>query len=167
MPKSAPSRSSRATRVLILDEQDLIDLPIPLLRRMAANVMKACGKTGWELSVVFVDDARIREWNRQWLGKNRATNVLSMSQQESSDEAAPTTEHRVLGDVVVSVETCARNAAKAGMAPIEEIAFCLIHGICHLLGYNHEGVDKARVAEMAEVEKDLFARFGRDIFARQ
>ncbi|MCL4234515.1 MAG: rRNA maturation RNase YbeY [Deltaproteobacteria bacterium] len=164
MPKSAPSRSSRATRVQILDEQDLIDLPIPVIRRMAANVMKACGRSGWELSIVFVDDARIREWNRQWLGKNRATNVLSMSQQESADPEAPTTNHRVLGDVVVSVETCARNAAKAGMTPIEEIAFCLIHGICHLLGYDHEGVDARRAAEMATAEKDLYVRFARDIF---
>ncbi|MCC6158269.1 MAG: rRNA maturation RNase YbeY [Deltaproteobacteria bacterium] len=165
MPKSAPSRSSRATRVQILDEQNLIDLPIPKIRRMTANVLKACGKSGWELSVVFVDDARIREWNRQWLGKNRATNVLSMSQQESADPDAPGTEHRVLGDVVVSVETCARNAAKVGMAPIDEIAYCLIHGICHLLGYDHEGVETRRAAEMSAVEQDLFHRFGRDIFS--
>ena len=62
----------------------------------------------------------------------------------------------ILGDVVISAETAERQAKEAGKKPEEEILFLMIHGILHLLGYDHEGVEKER-REMEKKERELFS----------
>jgi len=93
--------------------------------------------------VLVTDDAGIREINHAWLGKDRPTNVISFAMQEGAGAGV---QPDLLGDVVISADTAARDAAEAG-APVEhELCFLLLHGILHLLGYDHERVRPPRPA---------------------
>lgn len=111
---------------------------------------------GWtqasELSVVFCDDARIRELNAGWRGKDKPTNVLSFPAFEAEEGVQPP----MLGDIVLAAETVAHEA-KLEMKPLENhISHLLIHGFLHLLGYDHETDEEAE--EMEDVERRALAR---------
>lgn len=102
-----------------------------------------------EISIVLVDDAQIRVLNRQYRGKDRPTDVLAFSQLEGED-FAPDGEKAALGDVVISVETAARQADERGLALRDELDLLVAHGVLHLLGYDDETADGA--AEMRQRE---------------
>lgn len=102
----------------------------------------------------MVDDEQIRRLNRQYFHHNRPTNVISFPQQ--SFDYHPT--HPLLGDVVISVETAQRQAQKRGGKLEEEIIILLIHGILHLLGYDHEGSLGER-KRMEAKEQELWSLF--------
>lgn len=88
-----------------------------------------------ELSILFTDDRRIAELNRHYLGKEGATNVLAFPM---SGGPPPHAESGMLGDVVVSVEAAVFESKESG-EPLNETVFSLlIHGILHLLDYDHE-----------------------------
>ena len=114
------------------------------LRTRARGVLKQLGHVRSELSVALVDDAEMRELNGAWRGKPRPTDVLAFSMLEG--EGA---EHRrrLLGDVVISVETAAAQAAARHRGLDEELTRLLIHGLLHLIGYDHESDAEARVME--------------------
>ncbi|HVS13937.1 MAG TPA: rRNA maturation RNase YbeY [Thermoanaerobaculia bacterium] len=96
----------------------------------------------------FVDDAEMRELNRRWRGKDRATDVLSFP-----GEATP--EGRHLGDVVISLDAARRQAAAGGRELAEEVQTLLLHGALHCLGLDHETDD----GEMEEAEARLRRRW--------
>ncbi len=72
----------------------------------------------------------------------------------------------VLGDVVISADTCARHAAEAGIAFEEELFFLLLHGILHLLGYDHERGSEAEARLMEEREREVFAVVRREFLTQ-
>lgn len=111
------------------------------LRRSGRAVLDALGEGDSELSIALVDDAAIRALNAQWRGLSRATDVLSFSQLEGdfADRRG-----RLLGDVVISVETAAAQAAERHRSLDETVTRLLIHGVLHLLGHDHEADDEAR-----------------------
>jgi rRNA maturation RNase YbeY len=92
-----------------------------------------------ELSVVLADDAWISELNEHYRGKRGPTNVLSFPQK---DVFSPSFADNMLGDVVVSVETAAREAALEGCSLDSRVLRLLCHGLLHLLGYEHEGSEE-------------------------
>ena len=112
--------------------------------------MKALGHGRSELSIALVDDAAIAELNAGYRDKRGPTDVLSFSLLEGEDA-----EHRggLLGDVVISVETAARQAAERRRGLDDELARLMVHGLCHLVGHDHERDDEAR--EMAAEERRL------------
>jgi len=123
------------------------------IRSVLARLMKRLGCGEAELSVVLVDDAAIREINRTYLARDHATNVISFPMQEGEySDVNP----RVLGDIVVSVETARTEAKKARIAADDELDFLLIHGLLHLTGYNHENTSAAEVARMKDKEDEIF-----------
>lgn len=87
-----------------------------------------------ELSVALVDDDQMRELNANWRGKDQPTDVLAFAQREG--DALGETE--LLGDVVVSIPTAQRQARERAHSVEDEIRELLVHGILHLLGYDHE-----------------------------
>ena len=112
------------------------------------------GYQKWEVSILLVDDHQIKEINKKYLHRNRPTDVISFSQIEG--EGNPENAH-LLGDVVVSVETAQRQAQESHTSLQDEVTFLLIHGMLHLLGYDHEGsVSKAR--EMEAKQRDLLSQ---------
>lgn len=87
-----------------------------------------------ELSILLCDDETIRELNREYRKKNKATDVLAFPMQEGS---GPQLDSGLLGDVVVSLPTARRQAAQHDRPIIQEVTFLLAHGLLHLLGYDH------------------------------
>jgi len=87
-----------------------------------------------ELSILFVDDQQIAKLNREFLHRQGPTNVIAFPMQEGQfPEIAP----NLLGDVVISVETARQEAQNAGLSMEQRLHQLLIHGILHLLGYDH------------------------------
>jgi probable rRNA maturation factor len=117
------------------------------LRARAATWLRTLGRPDAELSVLLVGDRRIRSLNREWRGKDAATDVLSFPLSD------PPGIGPVLGDVVVSFDTAARRARAEGRPIARELERYLAHGILHLLGYDHERPEDAR--RMAEKEAAL------------
>jgi probable rRNA maturation factor len=109
----------------------------PALARRLARSARRCLRTlaldDAELSLVLVSDPVMHELNRAWRGKNRPTDVLAFAQREGG--AAPA---GLLGDVVISVDTARRQAAELGHSLAAEGERLLVHGLLHLLGYDHE-----------------------------
>lgn len=106
-----------------------------------------------EISVWLCDDVTIQGLHREYFGIDTPTNVISFAQREGDfSEVEP----EMLGDVVISYETAARDAREAGQTLDDEAAFLLIHGILHLLGYDHEGDRAADAPVMEAKEAELF-----------
>ena len=114
------------------------------------KALELLGRQDAELSVVIVNDEQIQDLNRKYLDRDRPTNVISFPQQEGD---GPAGEH--LGDVVISIETASREAQDSGMNPDERMLQLLVHGICHLVGYNHEGVPDDMARQMEEAEENV------------
>lgn len=117
---------------------------------VAEHLLNAFGLPEGELSVVLCDDAFIHPLNRDWRGKDKPTDVLSFAQREG-EGANP--DDNVLGDVIISVETATRQAEERGHPLGHELRVLLVHGILHLLGYDHEEDEEAE--EMEALERDL------------
>ena len=101
-----------------------------------------------------MDDREIREINRDYLGKDRPTNVISFAMQEGEGAGV---QPDLLGDVVISAETAARDAAEAETSFESELYFLLLHGTLHLLGYDHERGTIEDAKRMEEREKEVFS----------
>jgi probable rRNA maturation factor len=106
-----------------------------------------------ELSLVLTDDAGIRELNRVWRGKDAATDVLSFP----LADAGPG-EDGLLGDIVLSSETIAREAEALAVPYEHHLAHLILHGVLHLFGYDHQIEEEA--AQMERLETDILARLG-------
>jgi probable rRNA maturation factor len=118
-----------------------------MLRRALAAAGALVPSDG-ELAVVLTDDAAIRALNRDWRGKDAATNVLSFPAKEARpDRRAP----RLLGDIVIAFETVAREAAAEGKPFMHHLAHLAVHGFLHLVGYDHEANGDADAMERLEI----------------
>ena len=106
-----------------------------------------------ELSVSIVGDRTIRIINRDYLAKDRPTNVISFSLQEGDFGGV---NPHALGDVIISADTTAREAEEGGLTFFERLSFLLMHGILHLCGYDHERSGEAAAAKMEQKEQQLF-----------
>jgi rRNA maturation RNase YbeY len=91
------------------------------------------------------------------LGRDKPTNVISFPQQEGE---GPEGSH--LGDIIISVEKAAQEAHDAGMDLVDRLKQLLVHGICHLCGYDHEGVSEEMVREMEAVEEQVLSLLNGD-----
>ena len=110
----------------------------------------------YELSVALANDERVRELNRQWRARDKATNVLSFpSQQIAVGERPPTP---MLGDIVFAYETCAREAEAQSKSFRAHFTHLAVHGLLHLYGHDHEADDEAETME--DLERRILARLG-------
>jgi probable rRNA maturation factor len=105
------------------------------------------GDSEWEVSVLFASDAFIAGLNKEWRGIDGPTDVLSFALNEGEEPVTLDIEGMpdVLGDIVISLDTAAREATSAGKSLDEEILLLLTHGTLHLLGYDHETLEKEAV----------------------
>jgi probable rRNA maturation factor len=103
------------------------------IRTLSLRMLGALGLADAELSVLFVDDATIRMLNRKHRDKDRPTDVLAFPVDEKPVRGVP----RILGDVVISLETALRQARARRRPLVAEVRFLLAHGLLHLVGYDH------------------------------
>ncbi len=90
-----------------------------------------------EVSIALVDNEAIRELNLQYRGLDKPTDVLSFSQLEG-EELFNLPDVLILGDIVISIEQALTQAENYGHSLKQELAFLLVHGLLHLVGYDHE-----------------------------
>ena len=101
-----------------------------------------------ELAVVLADDALLRSLNADYRGINKATNVLAFAY---ADSKPPPFESDALGDVVISLERTADEANNSGLSLGEHLSHLVIHGVLHLLGYDHGNARDAKTMEELEI----------------
>jgi probable rRNA maturation factor len=140
-------------KVQIENQQKRIKIDKRKIRVKVTQLLKLTGCVNKEISITLVDDEAIQRINKQYLSKDRPTNVISFSLQEGEfGDINP----EMLGDVVISVDTAIRDADKGNLSFDEEIFFLIIHGLLHLLGYNHVNTSKADTLKMKQKERELF-----------
>lgn len=107
-----------------------------------------------ELAVILADDARLKDLNRDWRGKDQPTNVLSFPAAEGEEIAtAP-----LLGDLVLAFETVKGEAERDGKSFDAHFAHLVVHGTLHLFGFDHMSGEEAE--EMENLERAALARLG-------
>lgn len=104
------------------------------IRRRAQIMLQTLGLENAELSILLCDDETIRALNRRYRKQDKPTDVLSFPMDEGP---GPGAEGGLLGDVVISVPTAARQAAERDRPIVAEVTFLLAHGLLHLIGYDH------------------------------
>ena len=102
----------------------------------------------FEASVMLTDDAQIRELNRTWRAKDKPTNVLSFPAPEQPGSRSP----RHLGDIALAYETLVRESEEESKELAHHFAHLIVHGVLHLLGYDHEVEAEADIMEGLEVK---------------
>ncbi len=108
-----------------------------------------------ELSILFTSDEGIAQLNHQYLGRQGPTNVIAFPMAPVSQDEP---DSPLLGDIVVSVDTAVREARETGYSLMDTLGRLLIHGLLHLLGYDHETCDKD-AKRMAQEEDRLMKIF--------
>ena len=109
---------------------------VNLLEKAAQAVLELSGVSDGDLTIALVDDARIQDLNRGFLGHDVPTDVLSFP----ANEPDPETGRRYLGDVVISLARAAEQAAERGHPVEAEMQLLVVHGVLHLLGHDHADV---------------------------
>ena len=126
--------------------------------RAADVVGKLYGVEGAELSITLTDDEHIRALNKKFRGVDRATDVLSFAFRESDEPEVIGTDFEILGDVIISLERAKVQAQDFGHSFRREIIFLEVHGLLHLLGYDH--VDDDQRQEMESEQSFIMAKLG-------
>jgi probable rRNA maturation factor len=137
----------------IVNRQRRRPIPTQRLGDIAARALKAIGTTDVAVTVAFISDRSIRHLNQRFRGKNVATDVLSFPAEQADFELS---EGRTLGDIVISTDRAAEQAAQHGLEFEEELAQLILHGLLHLHGYDHESDN----GEMDALEVQLREKLG-------
>ncbi len=104
-----------------------------LLRKVIVGCLRSLGVSGGEVHLLITDDNTVRDLNRHYRGTDQSTDVLSFA-----DGDVLPTGRRLLGEVVISLDTARRQAEALGHDEIQELSELALHGTLHLLGYDHE-----------------------------
>ena len=134
----------RKNRVLV--KKKVKGVESKLLSKIAHRALEVLGLSKVELSIALVSDAQIRRLNKLYRNKDKPTDVLSFPIGEKVEDWL------ILGDIVISVDTAKRQAKEFGYSLEEELKRLLVHGLVHLLGYDHElgGEEEKKFFELEE-----------------
>lgn len=110
-----------------------------------------------ECNLIMIDDSRIHELNREYRQIDRPTDVITFALEDEKECQAPT-DKRILGDIYISIETARRQAKDYGHSLEREVSFLTVHGFYHLLGYDHQIKEEAKV--MMEKQEEVLRRYG-------
>lgn len=131
-----------------------VPFPKDLLERAASAALEHQSQSlDCELTIVLTNDARLQELNRDYLGIDAPTDVLSFP----ASELDPETGARYIGDILISIARAKSQATAAGHSPESEVQLLVVHGVLHLLGHDHaDATEKARMWKaQAEVLETL------------
>lgn len=130
-----------------LDENVILQTVLAVLQHEAVSTQS-------DVSIVVDNDAKLQELNSQFLGIDAPTDVLSFP----SDEVDPDSGEPYLGDIILSLPRAQAQAGEAGHTLTAEIQLLIVHGVLHLLGYDHAEEDEKQ--EMWEHQKAILAELG-------
>ena len=136
--------------ILIEDRQDRYRIAHEEIKKKAKTILNALECHDGELSILIVNDPEIAKLNKTHLGRSGPTNVIAFSMQEGPfGQINP----NLLGDVVISLDTAAREAQDAGISVESRLDQLLIHGVLHLFGFDHDKTsEQAKAMRMKEEE---------------
>ncbi|MBS28280.1 MAG: rRNA maturation RNase YbeY [Alphaproteobacteria bacterium] len=137
---------------LAWDGAGSLDLESLAVQAVVAALAGAAVERRAEVGVRLTDDAEIRSLNRQWRDRDAATNVLSFP---LDDDNAGGDGAVMLGDVVVAYETVVAEASRDGKSLSDHLTHLVVHGVLHLVGFDHEQANKAE--EMEALERRILA----------
>lgn len=134
--------------ILIEDRQDRYRIAHEEIKKKAKTILNALECHDGELSILIVDDPEIARLNKTYLGRSGPTNVIAFSMREGPfGKINP----NLMGDVVISLDTAAREAQDASISVESRLDQLLIHGILHLFGFDHEKTsEQAKAMRMKE-----------------
>jgi len=135
--------------VLIRTEGAPTNIDLIAFTNRAEELLSILGRGDGELSILLADDDVIARLNREYLGRSGPTNVLSFSSGEN-----PPTGLDILGDIVISYDTAARQADDRGVSLLDEMTILLVHGLLHLLGYIHDAREGASNEDRTLMESE-------------
>ena len=157
-------------RIIISNEQEKLNVKPEYEKIIAEAVNTSVSGLNiegrFEVSVLIVDNAKIRELNREYRDIDKETDVLSFPMMDfSSDDAhlEKVWEYELLGDIVISLEKAAEQAGMYGHTIEREIGFLTVHSMLHLFGYDHESEDERQIMRRLEegiLEKMRLTRDG-------
>jgi len=139
--------------IQIKSQREIPGLKIQKIKRKLEKVLKDLACHDKELSILFTDDKQIAELNKRYLQRKGPTNVLAFPM---AGGPVPQVESVMLGDVAISIDTALRESEELGESLEYTIDRLLIHGVLHLLGYDHEK-SSGQAKRMALEEERLMA----------
>lgn len=125
-----------------------------LVRAASAALQRVLNHEEVELTIAIEGDEQLCQLNRDFLGNNSTTDILSFP----ADEYDPDSQAKYIGDVVISYPQAERQAQKAGHPIINELQLLVIHGVLHLLGYDH--FNEKKKSEMWRLQADILDKIG-------
>ncbi len=140
------------------------------LEQTVAHALHACNQAGRELSLVVTTDLAVQQLNRDYRGVDAPTDVLSFASQEepATSEDSPVLQNlppelaatlaNYLGDIIIAYPYAERQAASYGNSVAAELRLLAVHGLLHLLGYDHGTAEEQ--AEMWQLQRSILAHFG-------
>jgi probable rRNA maturation factor len=141
--------------VQIEDMQQQIPIDHGWVERMVKWTFHALGNPEGEVSIAFVDDSRMADLNQHYRKRQGSTDVLAFPMAEGEfGHITP----GMWGDIVISVQCALEQSQERGNSLTEELGVLLIHGVLHLMGYDHEGVPQEEAKRMRALEAQLFNR---------
>lgn len=136
-----------------VSNQTKAKIDLRLIKKIIADFsVKAKIKKPTYLSLAFVDKRTVKKWNSAYRGKDKPTDVLSFADR---DAVSMPGEEKELGEIIICLPVAREQAKKYGWDLDYEISRLLIHGLAHLIGYEHEGVCKAEAERMSDFEKSV------------
>jgi probable rRNA maturation factor len=139
---------------MVLNRQNRVRVPVPPLERFLAGVLRHFRLPADSVTVCLAADTEVARWNREYRGKRGSTDVLSFP--ANGHGAAKLARGEYLGDIAISPFVARRNATRFGRSLTLELRILVLHGVLHLLGYDHETDN----GEMERYENELRAHFG-------
>ena len=145
------AKEGRKMEVAIDNRQSRHKISLKKIKQTVQVILDALDCPDGEISILIVDDPQIEELNRKYLNRQGPTNVIAFAMREGE---FPDLTPNLLGDVVISTDTAAREAQNSAMSMERRFNELLVHGLLHLMGYDHETSEKeARIME--EKSKEL------------
>lgn len=139
--------------VLIKNQQKITKIPIPKIRKIIINILQYLKiEEKIEVSILFTEDKFIKSLNKKYRGINKSTDVLTFNLEEGDLKFPEVDKNKLLGDIVVSVETAQRQANNLNHNLENELMILLIHGLLHLIGYDHEEDRDNKIMQVKEKE---------------
>lgn len=124
------------------------------IEKAIRRILRASAFPEGEVSLLLVEDREMAEFNRRYRGRRGPTNVLSFPMREGP---CADINPQLWGDIIISTETARREAQGSGISPLDRLSFLLVHGLLHLLGFDHEGSDQA-AARMDQKTEEIWAQ---------
>jgi probable rRNA maturation factor len=137
--------------VLIDNRQKKYQIAMTTIQQKAKDILNVLECHDAELSILIVDDPQIAVLNKKYLHRSGPTNVISFPMHTDD---FPNIRPQLLGDVVISIETAAKEGKRIGIGMEERFIQLLVHGILHLIGYDHEE-SKAHAEKMKQKENEI------------